>query len=45
MIVLDWAVGLPAWWIAGEGPFVIALGTAILWLGRHTGCDGVERGG
>jgi len=32
MIVLDWAVGLPAWWIAGEGPVVIALGVAILWL-------------
>ena len=32
MIGLDYAVGLPLWWILGEGPSVIALGVLLLWL-------------
>jgi hypothetical protein len=32
MIVLDQAVGMPRFWLLGEGPFIIALGGAILWL-------------
>ena len=37
MIVLDQAVGMPWFWLLGEGPFIIALGGAILWLSR--GCS------
>jgi len=36
MIVLDRAVGMPVWWIVCEGPFIIALGAAILWLAAKT---------
>jgi hypothetical protein len=32
MLVLDAAIGMPLAWIIGEGPFVIALGIAIVWL-------------
>lgn len=32
MIVLDAAVGMPLYWIVFEGPLVILLGAAILWL-------------
>jgi len=37
MIGLDCAVGLPPAWVVGEGPFIIALGTALLWLAARTG--------
>jgi len=36
MLVLDRAVGLPAWWIVCEGPLIIALGAALLWLAAET---------
>ena len=32
MLVLDIAVGLPPWWIAGEGPSIIVLGGVMFWL-------------
>jgi len=32
MIVLDSAVGLPYWWIVGEGPPIVVLSVALLWL-------------
>ena len=32
MTVLDAAVGMPLYWIMFEGPLVIPLGVAILWL-------------
>lgn len=36
MVFLDTAVGMPAYWIMGEGPIVIVLGVAILWLAHRT---------
>jgi hypothetical protein len=35
MIVLDAAIGMPAYWIACEGPFVILLSFVILWLAKR----------
>ena len=35
MLVLDTTVGMPPSWIAGEGPFIIALGGVMLWLAGH----------
>ena len=32
MIILDIVVGMPLYWILFEGPLVIPLGVAILWL-------------
>ena len=32
MTVLDYAVGLPIYWVAGEGPVIIAVGATIAWL-------------
>lgn len=32
MIVLDCAVGMPLWWIVGEGPLIILLAAWLLWL-------------
>ena len=32
MLVLDQAVGLPLYWVLGEGPFVVVLGAALLAL-------------
>jgi len=32
MIVLDIMVGMPWFWVLGEGPFIIVLGGIILWL-------------
>jgi hypothetical protein len=32
MIFLDLAVGMPAYWVLGEGPFIIPLSAVILWL-------------
>ena len=32
MIVLDFMVGLPWWWALSEGPPIIALSVALLWL-------------
>jgi len=32
LIVLDVMVGMPWFWILGEGPFVIVLGGVLLWL-------------
>jgi len=37
MLALDCLVGLPPWWIACEGPLIIALGAAVLWLAAETG--------
>ena len=39
MIVLDCVVGLPPAWIVGEGPFIIALGAALLWLAARTAVE------
>ena len=35
VIGIDWTAGLPAWWIAVEGPTCVLLGTAILHLQRQ----------
>jgi len=32
MIVLDWAVGMPTWWLLAEGPFLILIGAILLIL-------------
>ena len=32
LLVLDLVVGMPLFWIIGEGPFVAALGGILLWL-------------
>ncbi len=32
LLVLDVAVGMPMFWIVGEGPFVVVLGGVLLWL-------------
>ena len=32
MLVLDIMAGMPPSWIAGEGPFIIVLGSVMLWL-------------
>jgi hypothetical protein len=32
--VIDWAEGLPLFWKVWEGPFVIALGLSLFFLGR-----------
>ena len=38
MLWLDIAVGMPLPWTIGEGPFIVALGGAMLWLaGRVDG--------
>jgi hypothetical protein len=35
MLVLDAAVGMPVWWTAVEGPFVVLLGGVVWWLARQ----------
>jgi hypothetical protein len=40
MLVLDIAIGMPLPWIIGEGPFVIALGIAIVWLAARVRREG-----
>jgi len=35
MLAIDWNAGLPGFWSAVEGPFVIVLGGVILWLARR----------
>ena len=35
MTALDLAVGMPAWWTIGEGPFIAALGFVLFWLAGH----------
>lgn len=42
MLALDRAVGMPLWWTATEGPFIIAWSLALLALVRKTA---EERGG
>jgi hypothetical protein len=37
MIVLDVWVGMPLFWVLGEGPFIILLAVLLLWLARQTG--------
>jgi len=32
MLVLDVLVGMPVFWVLGEGPFIIILGGMMLWL-------------
>ncbi len=34
LLVVDWSAGMPSWWTAWEGPFVIVFGLAILFLIR-----------
>lgn len=34
LLVVDWAEGLPLFWKVWEGPFVIALGLSLFFLGR-----------
>jgi hypothetical protein len=37
LLTIDLRSGMPAWWIAVEGPFVIILGTVILILRQRAG--------
>jgi hypothetical protein len=37
LLALDWHLGLPTHWILGEGPFVVLLCAAILYLVRRCG--------
>lgn len=37
MLAIDLHSGMPGFWIAGEGPFVMALGAILLGLARKTG--------
>ena len=39
MIGIDWCEGMPAWWIAVEGPTCVLLGAGILYLLRLTQPD------
>jgi hypothetical protein len=34
MVAVDLDAGLPTWWVAGEGPPLVVLGFAMLWLYR-----------
>lgn len=45
MFVLDAAVGMPTGWIACEGPFVIVLGSTMLWLAGRTDHAAVHTAG
>jgi hypothetical protein len=45
MFVLDCLVGLPASWIACEGPLIVALGVTVLWLAAETSRQTREPGG
>lgn len=36
-LAVDWQVGLPTYWIALEGPMVMAFGAFIVWLARGLG--------
>jgi hypothetical protein len=38
LLVLDVAVGMPAYWVLAEGPSVVAVGAVLLWLQRR--CEG-----
>ncbi|OHB69234.1 MAG: hypothetical protein A2V70_06395 [Planctomycetes bacterium RBG_13_63_9] len=37
MFVLDGAVGMPCWWIVGEGPAIVVLGIVLWWLAGSCG--------
>jgi len=39
ILCLDVAVGMPAYWIMGEGPLIIPLSFVILWLARRVEKD------
>lgn len=39
LLGIDWVEGLPLFWRVGEGPWVIAIGAAILFLARRIGPD------
>lgn len=39
LLGIDWIEGLPLYWRAGEGPWVIAIGAAILFLARRISPD------
>ncbi|MFP6762431.1 MAG: hypothetical protein VB858_02395 [Planctomycetaceae bacterium] len=38
---IDIVESMPLWWIAGEGPVVVAVGASLLWLARQ--CAAAER--
>ena len=35
LAVMGWAVGMPAWWVAVEGPMVLLSGIPMLVLSRR----------
>ena len=39
-IAIDLQLGFPAWWVWGEGPYIVAYGAAVLWLQRKLGKNG-----
>ena len=39
MLVLDIAVGMPLYWILGEGPYVLVMCGLLLWLTKHVRKD------
>ena len=40
MLALDILVGMPLFWVIGEGPMLIALGILLLWLAARVGSEG-----
>ena len=38
---INLAESMPLWWVAGEGPVVLAVGACLVWLGRQ--CAAAER--
>jgi len=32
LLLVDWAVGMPPWWTAAEGPLIAVVGAVFVWL-------------
>ena len=43
MMVLDVSLGMPLQWTIGEGPFIVALGGALLWLSYRVPAANADR--
>lgn len=43
LIGVDWTEGLPLWWRAWEGPWVMVIGGVVLWLTRRLPPAGEDR--
>ncbi len=45
LLALDWTVGMPIYWIIGEGPLIVAMGAIFLWLVARVERDIVNAAG